>query len=282
MASVSAGAPPIFASRNWLNGDCVVTVTQDGNATGADAFKHRAYDMVTGTHYTSVGSDDTKAEEYSVLFKDGSAETPRSVRVIALLGINLKNFVVEYKVGAADWAAFSGLEYNAGIGGQNFSGTDKVVVLETAVQPDQVRVRMFTTQLPDQEKVVTNLLFADLIFQPANGFLHYEPLDDDSNRRTLGLINGFKSESIMLRSDNDYEIRACAVSIRAESDDRTEFRALKRRRSAVTFIPFPYDEPGLVYTGRVRPGSYREPYFKPPVRSAGYRVSFEFEELFGG
>jgi hypothetical protein len=275
--NLAAKANPLFLTRNYVDSSCVIAALNN-----SQAYVPRGYDMTEETVYTSVGSSDSIYEEYAVQFYEGSVLARRTVDFIAILGTNLKNFVVEWRLNdtGSSWATLAGLDY--GVGVQDFALGSLLIQLAAPVDMDQIRLGMYRVRT-GTEKYFQNFFVGQTAFQPARGLSSYQPAEDESNRRTTQLANGLKSESATLRSDGAYIVRAAHMGFRGVSAaDRLQFRTLRRQLRALTVFPFPGDDPTVAYMGRFQPGSFRDPYLVMGAPEAGYAVDFAIEETRGG
>lgn len=275
--NIAAGAPPAFLSKNYLNRDAY---DQSGiEVSTGDAFKHRAFDMTRSSKWVSVASSDAVTETYNARMYEGALQVSRTVDVIALLGINLKNFLVEYSNNdGASWTTVPGLDYQVGVA--DFSGTDKIAALASSITFNRLRVSMYRTQTANQEKELGELIVAALTYQPTAGMSTFRP-EPDENVKTVVLADGTIDYTHIYRSDDSFEMQRFQVAFAAVSQTvRDALRAIKRDINPFLFWPEPGDDVPEVYLCRIAPDSFRAAYLSLR-RAAGYNISMTVEEVGG-
>jgi len=272
-AIITAGAAPIFLTKNYLNRDAVVAVS-----TG-DAFKHRAYDMTRTSKWVSLGSDDSTTETYDARLFEGSAQSTRAVDFVALLGINLKNFKLEYSSNDGSTWATLGTDYSVGV--NNFTGEDHIITLVTAVDINRIKLTAYKTQTADQDKEVGELLVCALRLQPTSGLFRYKKSFRD-NVKSIQMADGTLDYTYVFRSDDSFEIYGASVEWRGISQaQRDLMRAIKASPEPFVWYPEPGDVKADAFLCRIVPDSYDEEYVSK-YRGAGYAISFSVEEIGGG
>lgn len=270
--SITAGSAPLFLTKNYVNGDCTVAVSS------GEAYKHRAYDMTRASKWTSLGTTDGATETYKVTFKEGGTLTSRTLGVLAFLGINWKRFKVEYSIdgGATFPSIFTGCDYTAA----DFSGTDLLVALPAELTVDAILITITTVQNASLqvEKELADLVAAALMFQPSKSFVSYDPSPED-NIKTVRLHSGLPDEARVFRSDSSFRIWRAHFAWRGVSEANGErFDDLVETGGSFVFIREPGDRPKETYVARFVPSSYRRPYLKVGLRSAGSNPEFDLEE----
>lgn len=281
MADVAAGAKPVFLSKNYINGD---SDTAGGiTVTTGTPYRHRAYDMTRTSKYTSAGSnDDTLIEIYTCRFYEGSGAIRRTFNFLALLGMNLKNFIVEYldPVDGVTWQTVPGTDYR--VGTADYAAEDLILSL-TDIDSDAVRIRMFRTRpTANQEKELGDFIVAALRFQPAVGFAMYRP-EYPQNVKSMRLASGKTVSTAVYRSDGSFTFWRAHLLWRGISDaQRDEFYELYESPEPLIVLLEPGDRPSEARLCRIAPSSYSDEYIQIGRRACGWNVEFDLEEIGGG
>jgi len=267
-ASLIANAPPIFLTKNFLNGFSVVSVL-----TG-DPFKQRAFDMTRGSAWTTQGFSSPTPQTYDARLFEGSTQALRSINFVALLNINLKRFRLEFSAtDGAPFTTFSGFDFT----GSDFSGVDLLVSLPADV--DANRILLTVTEIQSGSEVsVGDIIIAKLRLQPAIGFNTYRKRYRD-NVKTIQMADGSLDFTYIRRSPSSHEFYSSSVSFRGMSQAQRDLvRAIKTSQDSFIFVPEPGDVPGDMFFSRIVPDSYEEDYISMR-RGAGYNINFGVEEI---
>lgn len=277
--SLAARANPIFLSKNFVNrgaedaGD--LTVLQDGGATASSAFLKRLFDMTRASFWTSLGSDDTKTEEITIGLYEGVGKIQRDFNFVALLNFNALRFKVESRVGAGAFSIIPGFDFT----GTDFTGTDLVIPLAVDVTADQIRITITTTQTPNAEKIIGEVIVAKDKFQTAVGLATYDRSDDEVTK-VLEMADGSKDFTMIFRSDASFEFFNASVAFtNVLVAELANFRALKADPEAFLFYPEPGDVVADIFLCRIMPGSWRQSYLS--MTKGSYVLAFEVEEIGG-
>jgi len=276
--NIAANAPPIWLTKNFFNRfsaeNSGITVS-----TG-EAFKERPIDFVRETKWTSVGSSDGSPETYAGKLFESTAQTVRSVDFIALLGINLKNFIFQYSDdNGATFTTLPELNFPATSPVADFSGTDKLVTLASPVDIDLFQIIATDVQAgTGTEKEISEIILATANFQPSKGFVKYEKAYEDQVK-TVKLADGSIDSTNLFRGDAGFDFYRSSMSFMGVSQAQRElFLARKRDTDPFVIFPEPGNVPADAFFCRFRPSSFKEKYISMH-RAAGYEIKFDLEEL---
>lgn len=275
--TLTAGAHPAFLSKNYVNRDAVAA--GDLVVSTGDAVKHRLHDMNFSGQWTSAGSDDSTNETITVGLYQGSGQISRTIDFIALMNVNLKNFLLQYSNdNGLTWATVTGFDYQVGVA--DFAGTDHIVALAASITANKLRLTMYRTQTANAEKLVGGFVAALATMQTNTAMAKYEPSREEM-RRDVRMADGSLSYGVQYRADDSFEFYECKVGWRFVGDsETTSFLGVKNTVEPVLFYPEPGDVVRGLYLGRVRPRTFKYPY-SGTYKGAGRDVEFEFEEVGG-
>jgi len=279
---LTANAPPIFMSRNYLNRGALenadISVLQDGGATGSSAFLHRLYDMTRSSYWASLGSNDSKQEVITAGLYTGAAKVNLAFDFVAVLGHNLASWKLQYKPTAGSFTDLPALDFT----GTPDTQTDTFASLAAAVNAEDIRIIANTVQGGGGgEKQIAEIIIALTSFQPDKAPYRYDRSYQD-NVKTIKMADGSLDFTHIFRSDDSAEFWRAALGWRAISQaQRDLFRLEKKRVAPFIFYPEPGTIPGDIFLVRIRPDSYRDGYMSLN-RDAGYEIEMELEEVGGG
>jgi hypothetical protein len=272
--SLAAGAAPIFLDGPYINTECL-------NAGGlsvssGDAFKHRVFDFVRDTQWTTQGEDtDGVSSTYDAKLFRGSTQTPQTINFIALLNINLKRFKVEYRLGGGAFAVVPGLDYT----GADFTGTDLLVALAADIDADELLLTATHTQTANEEKAVGGFIVGQVLSQPSRAMASDDQAPQDTIL-TVVLGDGSIDDTAMLRGDDGFSFERSSLSWvgvpRADVDD---LNALRGR--GFVYVAEPGDRQQDVFYCRFKPGSVRLSRTTPDRTRDAWNFSADLEELGG-
>lgn len=268
--SVAAGAAPAFLSKNYINGDGPTVVTS------GDDYKHRAYDMVRASAWTSAGSSQGDSQTYDQRLFEGGGQVSRSVDFVAILGHNLQRFIVQYSANdGGSWTTFAGSDYT----GSDYSGADLLLSLAAPVTMNRIRI-VATHVQSATEKSIGDFVVGLGTFQPDRGMSEYERSPRSIEKR-LEMADGSIDTTNIYRADAGHIFEDVSFGFRGISNaDRTSFRDLLAGDGPYLMIPEPGDQQGEVFIGRIIRDSYRERYSSMD-RSTGWTLAFGVEEVGG-
>lgn len=267
-------AEPIFLSNNFLNRDAVIAVTL------GDSIKERAFDMTRSSKWVSIGSVASQEETYDARLFLGSGQFIRSVDFIALLGINLRRFIVEYSSDdGVNWFTFD--PPNGDKTGADFTEEDLILSIASPVDVNRIRIRATETQAgTGTDKAIGDIVVAKVTLQPARGLGTYEKNPED-NIKTVIMADKSIDYAALQRSDDSFEFYRATISFLGVTQaQRDLIRAIKTDIGPFLFVPEPGDIPGDMFICRIAPSSYRERYMdKSKIH---YMINFDIEEIGGG
>ena len=271
-ADITSDAPPIFLTRNFLNSFASVTVSK------GDFSKARAFDFTRTSKWISLGSSVSESETYQAALKEGTAEAIRSVNFIALLGINLRRFIIETRPTAAGaFVTVPGGDQT----GADFTASDLVLPLASNIDVESIKVTATETQAgTGNDKEIGDIIVATLQFQPIRGMFNYRRRYID-NVKTIELADGTKDYTYLYHTDDSFEFFMASISFRAITlAQRDLFLALRRNRNSFIFYPFPGNTVGDIFPCRIVPDSYEEEPLTKGIRAkSGFEIEFEIEEI---
>lgn len=275
--TLTAGAKPAFLSKNYVNRDA--KAAGDLVVSTGDAVKHRLYGMDFTAQWTSASSNDSTNETITVGLYQGSLQTSRVIDFIALMNVNLKNFLLEYSNdNGATYTTVTGFNYQSGVA--DFAGTDHIVALAASITANKLRLTMYKTQTANAEKLVGGFVAALATMQTTNEFTKYEPMREET-RRDVKMADGSMAYGVQYRADNSFEFYECKVGWRfVTTAELATFVTVKNTVEPVLFYPEPGDVVRGLYLGRLRPRTFKYPY-SSTYKGAGFDVDFEFEEVGG-
>lgn len=275
-ANLAALAPPLFLSRNYINGDA----DDQGAITcsSGNSFRHRIYDMDRGSYWSSLGSDDATVESITAGLYQGSVQADRTIDFIALMGINLKRFKLEYSADdGANYSVVPGADYSAA----DFSSDNLILSLSSPITANKIRLIMYSTQTANAEKQVSDMIAALLTIQTTDTFSDYDPLETP-NIKDVKMADGTIDFGVVRRSDDSFVMFSAQVEWEFMSlADKESLRAIYKSGQPFLFMPEPGDSPDEIYLCRFKPGSFKTPY-TIKYRGAGFSVKATIEEVGGG
>lgn len=271
--NLAAGAPPAFFGPPLLNRDAIASggvIVSSG-----DAFKHRALDMSPRTAATSQGqADDTSTWTYQAKQYDGTAVNGQPVDCLALLRINFKRFTVQYRSGGGSWTMFPGADYSA----VDFAADHLILPINSPVTADEWLLTVLSTQTPNQEKSLGNLIVCQQSFQASIG--SSGALDDklDENIVTVELMDKSKDQTLLLHNDLDFEFKTMPlVFVCIPAAEEAQHSAL--RGGFFLVAPQPGDFPLLWRHVRIVPNSYQAQPFSMTLGETRKRVAYSVQEV---
>jgi hypothetical protein len=272
--TLTAGAKPAFLTRPFVNADSVAAGAI--SVSSGDAFKHRALDMSRRTAATSLDQA-AAGDEWVWQGKhyDGSTVNAQPVDTVALLNINFRRFIVEYRQSGGAWQTLPGADKT----GADFTDDHLIIALDesAAVTADEWRVRATHTQGGDVEKSMGMFIVTSLIFQSSRGTSDLSPKRNDTVV-TVVMADGSKDETILLHNDGDFDFYATPLLFHAvPKTEETSFQDLKG--TFFLFVPQPGKFPNEWRYCRVVPNTMDSQPFAMGADETRYRVAFQLEEV---
>lgn len=275
--TLTADSKPAFLSKNYLGrdshnaGDLVVS--------SSDSLKNRLYDMDPTGQWQSSGSNDATSEIITAGLYEGEAQASRSIDFIALMNINLKNFLLEYSANnGSSYATITGFDYQ--IGTADYASSNIITSLVSPISANKLKLTMYRTQTANQEKKIGLVVFALGTHQTTTHLSAYAPTRPNTTKEAR-MADGSISYMHVYRSDNSFELYRASVGWRFVSEsDRTTFRSIKNSAAPFLWYPEPGDQVRDIFLCRIVPGSFNDP-FATTYKGAGYDISMALEEIGG-
>lgn len=270
------GAPPAFLSKNYVNSDA----KNNGGtftATTNQGQIERVYDGDPYSYWEDANGVDGESQVITIDLYEAAAAASRSIDLVALLNVNLKNFKVEYFNGT--WNIFTGADYQSGVA--NFSAEDLIISLASPVTGvTQLRITMTHTQTANQKKKVGEIVAALADYQMARPFDRYDK-DFEEMRRIVRLGNGSEDVVRTKRSAVSYEWYRASVFFSLVSEtERDVLRRIKREGKHFLWYPEPGERKRDIFYCRFE-GAWKDRY-SSPFKGAGFDVGFTVREVAGG
>lgn len=276
--TLTGDAKPAFLSKNYINRDSVAAAALV--VSTGDLLKHRLYANDFTAQWSSAASDDTITETITIGLYQGALQADRSIDFIALMNINLKNFLLEYSANnGATYTTVTGGDYQVATG--NYASTNLILSLAAPITANKLRLSMYRTTVANAEKLVGGFVAALGTFQTDRGMTAYEP-ERRENRRDVRMSDGSLSYGVQYRSDNSIQFYDAKAGWRfVTTAERVKFYTEKNRIEPFLWYPEPADAPLDLFLARIKPRTFKDPY-SSTYKGAGYDISFELEEVGGG
>lgn len=139
---------PVILEKNYVNSECTFVSSHGGTPVNV-------VDQDPDTKWTTSGAnDDDTTATLDCTFKEDGVAIQRIIDTIVIVNCNLKNFLVQYKVGGGSWTTLLTVTGNAAT---TYYGS----FASTAV--DAVRISTTLTQVIDAEKYIGELVVSKLL-----------------------------------------------------------------------------------------------------------------------
>lgn len=265
---------PIFASRSRVNSE-----SRDYGVFVASTMQSLMARIIDGdpeSYWHSATGDDNTAETLDISFQQREAPISRSIDLVVMQNINLKNFVLEYSnTGGAPFTTVPGFDYNTGFADNALPDLIKTF---TPITANILRLRMFKTFIADDLKRVGGLIAALGTLQLVTGGMAKYDKKFRENMRSVKLGDNGRSDELIKRSATSYEHFGASVEITlATRTERDAIRAIKRDGRPFIFIPEPFDVPRDVFSCLFK-GAWADSY-QSSYKGAGYQIGFNIEEV---
>ncbi len=272
--TLTTGAFPIFASRNWINQDSV-----DYGTFTADEMSSLLERVIDGDPLSYWhGSSESDATTVTMTFQlmNRSVLTDRAFDLVCLQNINWKNFLGQYSTdGGSNWSTITGMDYQ--VATADNAETDLIVNIPAGITANAIKFSIYRTITANQQKKAGGIVVCQSAIQLAGGFADYK-VDFEETIREMKLGDGTVSREYLLRSAASYERWGasfdCPIVTAAEL---STLRTIKREGYPFIFIPEPGDNERDVYLCHFN-GRWGHAYMNP-VRSVGYMVPMKVKEV---
>ena len=273
--NLAALAPSIFLSKNYVNGDA--NDAGAFQASSGDSYKHRVYDMDRDSYWVSVGSSDAVEESLVIGLYEGSYQTSRTIDFVALMGINLKRFLLEYSNDdGATWTTVPGADYSAA----DYAADNLILSLASSITANKLRLTMYSTQTANEEKQVAEIIAALVSVQTAYTFSEYDP-DLTPTIKEVRMADGSIDYGVVRRSDSSFHFYSADVKWEfMSSANKESLFTIAKSAEPFLWYPEPGDNPDEIYLCRFKPGSLKARY-SIKYRAVGYTVSAVIQEVGG-
>lgn len=241
--NLTPGAPPVFLTKNYFSGDAN---NYGGTFSAGDnaALGPRVYDMDPFAFWASIDATDGTHQIVSSQLYEGYGLASRVVGLVALLNINLANFVLSYSTdGGSTWTVLSTVTGN----------TASTYVLDLSAAPvtmNAFKVDATTTITANQAKQIGTIVLCGVLFQPSASADKIKRTYFD-NQRIVALADGSEDITYIKRSPASHEFYGCQLSFSFLSDtDIDGIRTVRRANPNCCLYPEPGDRAGDIFYGR--------------------------------
>lgn len=155
-----------------------ITVTDSVATNNGQSFVDFMRDRKNYTAWMTTDSTDAALTQLDIALVD-----PVAITDILLVGHNLKNYTIQYKIGAGAYTDFSTV-----INPTNDTN-DTTAYNFTEVSPTDIRIIINGTQTADADKIIKQLIITNRLGQ-FTGFPEIKNLEIDTSKRTTKMISG--------------------------------------------------------------------------------------------
>lgn len=265
---------PIWASRSRVNTD-----SRDFGVFAASSMQgllERIVDGDPASYWHSADPSDATTDTITVSFQLRTALVERTFDLVALQNVNLKNFILEYKAGAGAFATVPGTDFS--VGTADFAQADLLLSLASPITADTLRLTMFRTQTPNQQKRVAGLYASLATLQLSQGAMTRYNKRYRQTVREVMLGDGSQVQEFVRRSAASYQHYGAEITLDFVSQaERDTLFGIKRDGEPFTWVPEPGDLKREVYTCRW-PGEWNERYYSF-FKGTGYTIDADVREL---
>jgi hypothetical protein len=236
----------------------------------------RIVDGDADSYWHSATASDATTETIDITVQLRTALIERTIDLIALQNINLKNFKIEYKAGAGAFATIPGTDYS--VGTADWALPDFLLSLATPISADTLRLTMYRTQTANDYKKLGGFYASLAAVQLVTGAMTDYKKKYRENVRQLMLGDGSAAHEFIRRSATSYmHYEAGATFDFCTQTERNSIFNIKRDGEPFTWVPEPGDLKREVYTCRM-PGSWNEKYYSF-FKGVGYTLDIDFKEV---
>lgn len=256
-------AEPLLLSRNWVDEDCVITITEP------DASKSYIFDRDRASVWESVGkADDSLPIDVFIEFFEDGISVERTVDRIILLNNNFSNWTLSYWDGAAYVQAT----------GNGTEPDDDTMNTFTPFTSTKVRLTCSSTKVADQEKSVGEVILCELLFAPADDMeANYEErFRELSVENVMG--DGSIHKMVTRWAQNRVQRYEASVQFKFLSEaDRATLKAIRETGDPFLWYPESAARPGeIYYVHWSNPWTAR---YSASYKNAGSDVSMSLREV---
>lgn len=261
---------PIIFEENKINSDTDILSASTGEAT-----INYCLDYNKHTKYKSYGSNDATQEIITVEFKDASDNAiPQSIDRLILIGINLKQFKLQYDVYLGSvWQGWTDISETI----KTTNSENNLIISFTQITAWKVRLVMDKTITANQEKEICEFIVTNVKYTFVNPMEVYR-IRNKTKTTIQRMYNGIGQEVYF------YDKYASIIEFhQLEKSDRDSLKTIYEEHKRFFWIAEPYNNAGADY--KINEcylvnwiGSYDERYYTS-ITGLGYNINIRLEEV---